>query len=53
MTRASRFRWLAGALGAAAWMALGAGCYAETGVEPAYVEVSSAPANVDVAPQYS
>ncbi len=33
-------------------MVLGTGCYAETGVEPAYVEASAAPVNVDVAPQY-
>jgi hypothetical protein len=39
--------------GTAALSMLGSGCYAETGVEPAYVETSAPPVNVDVAPQYS
>ncbi len=33
-------------------MALG-GCYAEAGAEPAYVEATAAPVDVEVAPQYS
>jgi len=34
-------------------MALGTGCYAETGVGPAYVEANAPPPAVEVAPQYS
>jgi hypothetical protein len=53
MSQSPRLRWFAGALGGAAWMALGTGCYAETGVEPAYVEANAVPVNVDVAPHQS
>ena len=34
-------------------LALAGGCYAETGVEPAYVEATAVPVDVTVAPQYN
>jgi hypothetical protein len=43
---------LARALGVTAVMALGAGCYAEADAEPAYVDATVAPVDVDVAPSY-
>ncbi|HEY4104105.1 MAG TPA: hypothetical protein VGM44_09445 [Polyangiaceae bacterium] len=33
-------------------MALASGCYAEADAEPAYVDATVAPVDVDVAPQY-
>ncbi len=52
MWQSARLRRVASSIGAAALVALG-GCYAETGSEPAYVQASAAPVDVDAAPRYS
>ncbi|HWZ88785.1 MAG TPA: hypothetical protein VNW92_08040 [Polyangiaceae bacterium] len=43
---------VARATGVTALMALASGCYAEADAEPAYVDATVAPVDVDVAPQY-
>jgi hypothetical protein len=52
MFQISNLGLLARALGATALMALGSSCYAEANAEPAYVDATAAPVNVDVAPSY-
>ena len=43
---------LSRALGAAALIALGSGCYADADAEPVYVDATVAPVDVDTAPSY-
>lgn len=52
MWHRSGIRAIAFGLSAAALFGL-AGCYAEAGAEPAYVEVNAAPVDWQAAPQYS
>jgi hypothetical protein len=51
MTQKTRSHALAVTLAATALLALGSGCYAEAGAQPAYVEASAPPAELEVAPQ--
>ena len=51
MSHAPQLRKLAIVLAGAVWVALTPGCYAEAGVQPAYVEASAAPGDMRLAPQ--